>query len=238
MTSLSKLLRTREPAVFFRACACESGRGMEGKKVRLAVQTQGADLPGFCDSVRVYAWYVPNVFHVYIMTINLMSSLESISPSRSMREDSIYQFRWPDSPDRVWRARLGRYGWVASNGVEVGCSPFLPTTESDSYRERASFRERESVRENKLQRESVKTWQVCSGAQTYFSFPSPAHFRTRMRIRGKIRLAREIETIKLLLPSSYNIIYSLYIILFTSLTKTTSYSTLTIRTFRNIPTTI
>ena len=25
----------------------------------------------------------------------------------------------------------------------------------------------------------------------YFSFPSPAHFRTRMRIRGKIRLARE-----------------------------------------------
>ena len=29
-----------------------------------------------------------------------------------------------------------------------------------------------------------------SGAQTYFSFPSPAHFRTRMRIRGKIRLAR------------------------------------------------
>ena len=34
------------------------------------------------------AWYVRNVFHVYIMTINLMSSLESISPSRSMREDS------------------------------------------------------------------------------------------------------------------------------------------------------
>ena len=28
-------------------------------------------------------------------------------------------------------------------------------------------------------------------AQTYFSFPSPAHFRTRMRILGKIRLACE-----------------------------------------------
>ena len=28
-------------------------------------------------------------------------------------------------------------------------------------------------------------------AQTYFSFPSPAHFRTCMRISGKIRLARE-----------------------------------------------
>ena len=35
----------------------------------------------------------------------------------------------------------------------VGCSPFLPTTESDSYRERASFRERESVRELQTQRE-------------------------------------------------------------------------------------
>ena len=35
---------------------------------------------------------------------------------------------------------------------------------------------------------------------------------------------------KFLLPSNYNIIYSLYIILFTSLTKTASYSTLIIRT--------
>ena len=31
-------------------------------------------------------------------------------------------------------------------------------------------------------------WQVCPDV---FSFPSSAHFRTRMRIRGKIRLARE-----------------------------------------------
>ena len=28
-------------------------------------------------------------------------------------------------------------------------------------------------------------------AQTYFSFPPPANFRTRLRICGKIRLARE-----------------------------------------------
>ena len=32
-------------------------------------------------------------------------------------------------------------------------------------------------------------------AQTYFSFPSSAHFRTRMRIRGKIWLARETTSV-------------------------------------------
>ena len=37
----------------------------------------------------------------------------------------------------------------------VGCSPFLPNTESDSYIEsqKAKNKERESERENKLQRE-------------------------------------------------------------------------------------
>ena len=37
---------------------------------------------------------------------------------------------------------------------------------------------------------SVRKW----AGEGKFSFPSPAHFRTRMRIRGKIRLARETTT--------------------------------------------
>ena len=50
-------------------------------------------------------------------------------------------------------------GLPAMASKRVGCSPFLPTTESDSYREsesqKATDKERERKRENKLQRESA-----------------------------------------------------------------------------------
>ena len=56
------------------------------------------------------------------------------------------------------KARLVRYGWLlAMVSKRVGYSPFLPTTESDSYIERdshkATDKERENERENMLQRD-------------------------------------------------------------------------------------
>ena len=56
------------------------------------------------------------------------------------------------------KARLVRYGWLlAMASKRVGCSTFLPTTESDSYIERDSQKstdkERENERENMLQRD-------------------------------------------------------------------------------------
>ena len=55
------------------------------------------------------------------------------------------------------KARLVRYGWLVEMASKrVGCSPFLPTTESNSYIERDSQtttdKERENERENILQR--------------------------------------------------------------------------------------
>ena len=56
------------------------------------------------------------------------------------------------------KARLGRYLWLlAMASKHVGCSPFLPTTESDSDIERdsqkATDKERENEQENMLQRD-------------------------------------------------------------------------------------
>ena len=56
------------------------------------------------------------------------------------------------------KARLVRYGWLlAMASKRVGCSPVLPTTESDCYIERdsqkATDKERENERENMLQRD-------------------------------------------------------------------------------------
>ena len=56
------------------------------------------------------------------------------------------------------KERLVTYGWLlAMASKHVGCSPFLPTTENDSYIERdsqkATDKERENERENMLQRE-------------------------------------------------------------------------------------
>ena len=56
------------------------------------------------------------------------------------------------------KARLVRYVWLlAIASKRVGCSPFLPTMESDSYIERvsqkATDKERVNERENMLQRD-------------------------------------------------------------------------------------
>ena len=56
------------------------------------------------------------------------------------------------------KARLVRYGWLlAMASKRVWCSPFLPTTESNSYIERDSQKmtdkERENERENMLKRD-------------------------------------------------------------------------------------
>ena len=77
-----------------------------------------------------------------------------------MREVRIYQSRLPDSPDRVWKAKLGRNGCVSSNGVKA-CL-VLPISSNHgkaivTVRERESqkltYKERECERENKLPRE-------------------------------------------------------------------------------------
>ena len=56
------------------------------------------------------------------------------------------------------KSRLVRYRWLlAMESKYVGCSPFLPTTESDSYIERdsqkATDKERENEQENMLQKD-------------------------------------------------------------------------------------
>ena len=43
--------------------------------------------------------------------------------------------RWRDSPDKVWQATYTAV-LLAKASKRVGCSSFLPTSESDSYRER------------------------------------------------------------------------------------------------------
>ena len=68
-----------------------------------------------------------------------MPYLEIISPSRStMLEDSTcHDCETPLTESG--KARLVRYGWLlAMVSKRVGCSPFLPTMESDSYIERDS----------------------------------------------------------------------------------------------------
>ena len=66
-----------------------------------------------------------------------MPYLESISPSRStMLEDST-RLDGETPLTENGKARLVRYGWLlAMASKRVGCSPFLPTMESDSYIER------------------------------------------------------------------------------------------------------
>ena len=76
-----------------------------------------------------------------------MPYLESISPSRSkMLEDNTHLDG--ETPlTESGKERLVTYGWLlAMASKSVGCSPFLPTTESDSSIER----ERES--ESDIQR--------------------------------------------------------------------------------------
>ena len=85
-----------------------------------------------------------------------MSYLESISPSRStMLEDST-RLSGETPLTESGKARLVRYCWLlAMVSKRVGCSLYLPTTESDSYIERdsqkATDKERENERENMLQ---------------------------------------------------------------------------------------
>ena len=87
-----------------------------------------------------------------------MPYLESISPSRStMLEDSI-RLAGETPLTESGRGRLVRYSWLlAMASKRVGCSPFLPTTESDSYierdRQKGTDKERENERENMLQRD-------------------------------------------------------------------------------------
>ena len=87
-----------------------------------------------------------------------MLYLEGVSPSRStMLEDST-RLDGETPLTETGKARLVRYGWLlAMASKRVGCSTFLPTTESDSYIERdsqkATDKERENERENMLQRD-------------------------------------------------------------------------------------
>ena len=87
-----------------------------------------------------------------------MPHLESISPSRStMLEDST-SLACETPLTESGKARLVRYSsLLAMASKRVGCSPFLPTTESDSSIERdsqkATDKERENERENMLQRD-------------------------------------------------------------------------------------
>ena len=86
--------------------------------------------------------------------------MESNSPSRStMLEDST-RLAGETPLTESGKARLVRYGWLQAMALKrVGCSPFLPTTESDSYIARdshkATDKERENEREKKLQRDRV-----------------------------------------------------------------------------------
>ena len=87
------------------------------------------------------ACYARNVFHVSIMT---------------MLEDST-RLAGETPLTESGKARLVRYRWLlATASKHVVCSPFLPTTESDSYIERdsqkATDKERENEQENMLQR--------------------------------------------------------------------------------------
>ena len=94
-----------------------------------------------------------------------MPYLEIISPSRStMLEDSTRLDR--ETPlTESGKARLVRYGWLLEMTSKcVGCSPFLPTMESDIYIERDSQKmkdkreimsERTCFREIELERDQV-----------------------------------------------------------------------------------
>ena len=63
----------------------------------------------------VAAWYAWNVFHVYIMTINYCQIWKVLA-----LDDQLCGKIVPVSLARLpWQASLGRYGWVASNGVEA-----------------------------------------------------------------------------------------------------------------------
>ena len=92
-----------------------------------------------------------------------MPYLESINRSRStMLEDST-PLDGETPLTESGKARLVRYGWLlAMASKRVGCSPFLPTMESDIYIERDSqkttdkreiMRERTCFREIELERE-------------------------------------------------------------------------------------
>ena len=87
-----------------------------------------------------------------------MPYLESISPSRSTMLQDSTRLACEMPLTESGKARLLRYGsLLAMASKRVGCSPFLPTTESDSYIERDSQKEtdieRDNERENMLQRD-------------------------------------------------------------------------------------
>ena len=94
-----------------------------------------------------------------------MPYLESISPSQSnMLEDNTRLDGETPLTESV-KERLVRYGWLLALASKcVGCSPFLPTMESDSYIERYSQKatdkreimsERSCFREIELERDQV-----------------------------------------------------------------------------------
>ena len=89
-----------------------------------------------------------------------MSSLESISPSRSsIREDSNSLAVMTLLTETGKLDYKDTSGLLAMASMSVRCSLFLPSTESDSYREservRKRQKKREREREKKLQRESA-----------------------------------------------------------------------------------
>ena len=68
-----------------------------------------------------------------------MPYLESISPSRSTMLENSTHLDGETPLTEPGKARLVRYGWLlAMTSKCFGCSPFLPTMESDIYIERDS----------------------------------------------------------------------------------------------------
>ena len=78
-----------------------------------------------------------------------MPCLECISLSRSTMLENSTRLAGETPLTESGKVRLVRYGWLlAMASKRVGCFPFLPTTESDSYMERI-VRKRQTKREER-----------------------------------------------------------------------------------------
>ena len=78
-----------------------------------------------------------------------MPYLESISPSRSIMLEDSTRLDGETPLTESGKVRLVTCGWLlALASKRVGCSLFLPTTESDSYIERDSQKATDKEREN------------------------------------------------------------------------------------------
>ena len=80
--------------------------------------------------------------------------MESASPSRTTMLEDSSNLDGETPLTESGKARQVTYGWLLAMGSKrVCCSLFLPTTESDSYIQKAIDKERVNERENMLQRD-------------------------------------------------------------------------------------